>query len=259
MHNLDTPVWSNAGKRVYHMGKAIRGADASTFEPLLGYYARDAKQIYFGSSVCKKMDRATFRVLNTSFAVDANSAWFCIAPVKQADVQSFRPLDSGLAHNGSNFVSGSFLRAGYAADNKAVWFASGGGVYRLKSADPKTFVSLGNRFGYDHERVYYANKVIEGADRQTWRHWRDMLSVDKDHVYFTDMRIEGVHRPSITLLEAGNCFMDRNRLYSSMKETTSEQYLALLKYREERLAWERTAIADGSIFQRLLMQWPDHC
>jgi hypothetical protein len=252
MHNLDTKPWSNDGKKVFHYGREIRGADAKTFEVLLGDYARDAKHVYIGSHTCNKIDRATFRVLNANYGVDAHSVWFRNGPIKHADVTTFRPLDSGFIHNGATFAAGAFLRDGYSTDGKSVWF----GVFELKTADPQSFVSLGNGFGHDRERVYFERKMIPGAHRQTWRHWRGYLSVDKDHVYWTGHKVEGVHRPSITLLEAENCFMDRHRLYSANQEITPEQYFNQLKYLEQSCARERTTIADGSIFQRLLMEWP---
>jgi hypothetical protein len=131
MDNLDTPIWSNDGKQVRYMKSRVRGADPKTFEVLLGYYARDARQVFFGPAVCRKMDRDSFHPINACFAVDSQSAYFCTAPLKQADPASFRPLDSGLVHNESKHCAGDFLRAGYAADSKAVWFCSGGGIIRL--------------------------------------------------------------------------------------------------------------------------------
>lgn len=258
MDNLDTPIWSNDGKQVRYMKSRVRGADPKTFEILLGFYARDARQVFFGPVACKKMDRASFRPINACFAVDSQGAYFCIAPVKQADSASFRPLDSGLIHNESKHASGSFLRAGYAADSKAVWFCSGGGIYRLKAGDPASFVSLGNRYGHDKERVFYEDRMLPDIDRATWRHWSGLLSVDKDSVFFTDKRVEGVHRASAVLLEHRDCFMDRHRLYSGGQAVSSEQYLGLLKYVEDSCAYERKGLADGSLFQRLLSEWPQH-
>jgi hypothetical protein len=258
MHNLEIPVWSNDGKSVHYMKSLVRGADPKSFEVLLGLYARDANHIFFGPSKCQKMDRDTFKPLNACFGVDSSSAYFCIAPVKQANPTSFRSLDSGLTHNGSKHCSGGFLRAGYCADDKAVWFCSGGGVLRLKAAESGSFVSLGNRFGYDQDRVYYENKLIAGVHRQTWRHWSGLLSADKDNIFFAERMVEGVHRASAVLLEVQDCFMDKNRLYSGGSVISAEQYLDLLKYLEEACARERKGLADGSLFQRLLSEWPEH-
>lgn len=257
MDNLDTPTWSNDGQHVRYLKSLVRGADPKTFEVLLGYYARDARQVFFGPVACRKMDRDTFRALNACFAVDSLRAYFCTAPVKQVDPLTFRPLDSGLVHNESKHTSGDFLRAGYAADAKAVWLC-GGGIYRLKVADPSLFVSLGNRFGYDKERVYFENRMLPSVDRATWRHWSGLLSVDKDSVFFTDRRVDGVHRASTVLLAHRDCFMDRYRLYSGGAEVSAEQYLGLLKYTEDSCAFERKGLADGSLFQRLLSEWPKH-
>lgn len=257
MHNLDTPVWSNDGQRVCYMGKQIRGADPKSFETLLGYYARDAKHVYFGPVACRKIERDTFRAIHPCFGADASSAYFCIAPIKQADVGSFRPLDSGLVRGVFTFGD-QFLHAGYVADNKAVWFCSGNGVLRLKAADPKSFVSLGNRFGHDVGRVYFKNKILPGVDRATWRHWQDLLSVDQNSVFFAERKVEDVHRASIALLQHQDCFVDRNHIYIGGKRSSVDEYLKLLNYVEAHCAFERKQLGDGSLFQRLLSEWPQH-
>ena len=190
--------------------------------------------------------------------MDSKGAYFCVAPVKQADAATFRPLDSGLVHNGWKQAAGGFLRAGYAVDSKSVWFCGGEGVHRLKAGDPATFVSLGNRYGHDTERVYFQNRALPEVHRATWRHWCGLLSVDQDSVFFTDKRVEGVHRASAVLLEHHDCFMDRYRLYSGGRTVSSEEYLSLLKQVEDSCAYERMGLADGSLFRRLLSEWPQH-
>jgi hypothetical protein len=209
MRNLDTPVWTNDGKRVCYMGRPVRGADPKTFEVLLGNYARDARSVFFHTIRAAKIDRATFRVLNANFGIDASSAYFVVTPIRGANPGTFRVLDSSLVAE----PGGHFLQAGYAADARSIWFASGVGVFRIKNAEPKTFVSLANRFGYDRERVYYEQAMLPGADPVTWRVLRGTLSVDKSSVFYTSKRIPGVDRASIRLLSEEGAFMDRHRVY----------------------------------------------
>ena len=253
MRNLDTPVWSNDGKRVCYMGRPIRGADPKTFEVLLGNHARDARSVFFHSIRAPKIDRATFRVLNANFGVDAACAYFVVTPIRDADPQTFRVLDSSFVAE----PGGHFLQAGYAADATSVWFASGAGIYRLKTADPKTFTSLGNRFGMDSERIFFEHSMIVGADRITWRLWRDMLSVDKDSVFFTNKKVPDVDRASIWLLASVNCFMDRHRVYCGVQTITPAQYVEQhLKYCADGCARERETLPSGKLFDRILDEWP---
>src|SRR5579863_1754753 len=193
MRNIDVPTWSNDGKKVYHSGRPVRGADPKTFEVLLGRYARDVRSVFFSGTRATKIDRATFRVLNANFGVDFSGAYFVVTLIRDADPRTFRVLDSSLATG----PLGCFLQAGYAADRKSVWFASGNGIYRINTADAKSFVSLGNRFGMDRDRVYYEHSMLPKADRTTWRHWRGLLSADKDSIFFTNKRVQGVDRTSI--------------------------------------------------------------
>lgn len=214
--------------------------------------------MFFHSIKASKIDRRTFRVLNANFGVDTVHAYFVCTPIRDADPGSFRVLDSSLVHNGGTGAAGAFLSAGYCADAKSVWFCSGAGIYRLKNADPGSFVSLGNRFGHDRERVFFERAVIHGVDRMTWRPWRDFLSLDKDSVFFTSKKVAGVDRPSIRLLESRDRFMDRYRIYSGATAIAPEQYADDLKRCEKACARERRWIGDGEIFDRLLDEWPQH-
>ena len=126
MRNLDTPVWSNDGKRVCYMGSTVRGADPATFEVLLGNYARDANNVFFHQIKSQKIDRATFRVLNGNFGVDASNAYFVVTPIRDADPQSFRVLDSSYIPCLDWFSSG-----GYGVDANSVWFASRIGIHTI--------------------------------------------------------------------------------------------------------------------------------
>jgi hypothetical protein len=252
MANIDVPIWENNGKKVLHRGRPVRGADPKTFEVLLGNYARDAKSVFFHSIKSPKIDRDTFRPLNANFGVDATQAYFVVTPIKGADPKTFRVLDSSLV----TFSMGAFIASGYAADANSVWHASSQGIYRIKKADPATFVSLGNYYGCDRERVYFHATQIHGADRVTWRHWAGLLSIDKDNVFFTSKRIEGVDRPSVWLLTARDCFMDRHRIYTGGRAATPEEYLKLLNFVESSCAMERERIPCGAMFERIKFEHP---
>jgi hypothetical protein len=254
MRNLDTPVWSNDGKQVCYMGRPIRGADPKTFEILLGCYACDAHSVFHGPFRSQKIDRGTFRVLNPNFGIDASNAYFVVRPIRDADPQSFRVLDSALVAE----RLGCFLPAGYAADARSVWFCSLSGVYRIKLADSRSFVSLGNRFGYDQKRVYFEQTVLPDADRVTWRPWRGSLSVDRHSVFCYGKRVPGVDRASIWLLQVDDCFMDRHRIYSGANPISTEEYLKRLKYKEDACAFDRDWLPSGKLFERVLDEWPQH-
>jgi hypothetical protein len=238
------------------MGRTVPGAEPKTFEVLLGSYARDANSVFFGSSRSQKIDRATFRVLSVHFGVDAQNAYFSTTPIADADPKSFRVLDSARTPYGSPGPF-HFLTAAYVADATRVWFCSNR-ISKVKDADPLSFVSLGNRFGRDKERVYFEHTAIVGADLVTWRAWRDKLSADRDNMFFCERKVPGVDRPSIALLTAENCFMDRNRVYSNGQAVSVEEYLERLKHCEEHCAWEREWLANGKMFERLLDEWPQY-
>lgn len=250
--NVDIPVWMNDGSKVLYRGRALRGADAKTFRVILGNYACDDISVFFHTIKSSKIDRKTFKVLNSNFCVDSKNAYFVVTPIKGADPKSFRVLDSSLEADSS----GNFLQAGYAADNKSVWFASGAGIFRVKNADPASFVSLGNRFGYDCERVYFQHAMLPSADRVSWRHWRGNLSIDKVSVFFTNKKVSTVDRASVKLLVADDCFMDRNQIYVGITPVSVERYLEFLAFKESACANDRTSLQNGTAFECVLNEHP---
>ena len=251
MSNLDVPLWLNDGKQVLYRGRPVRGADPKTFEALLGSFARDATCVFFNAQKLKA-DRATFRPISAYFGADVSQAFFATTPIKDADPNTFHVLDSSLLYASM----GKFIGGGYAADAESVWFASSSGIKRIKKADPVSFLSLGNGYGSDGERVFFQENAIEGADRITWRYWAGRLSIDKNSVYFADKRVEGVDRPSVWLLTARDCFMDRYRIYSDGRCVAPEEYIERLEHVESACKREREQIPSGGMFERIKQEHP---
>jgi hypothetical protein len=190
--------------------------------------------------------------LNGQFGVDAYHAFYAITPIKDADPKTFRVLDSSLEY----FSGQCFLCSAYVADAQSVWYA-GWAFTRVRNADPASFISLGGGYGCDRERIYFEGKVIEGADRVTWRRWAGLLSIDRNNVYFTNKKIKGVDRPSVCLLTVQDSFMDRHRIYRCNRALTPDEYLKHLESVEWNCAFEREKIPSGWLFERVASEHPD--
>ncbi|MBL0337253.1 MAG: DKNYY domain-containing protein [Chitinophagaceae bacterium] len=86
-----------------------------------------------------------------------------------------------------SFVSDTVSR--FEKDKKYVYYAraTSDGVYRfiVDKADPKTFQSLGDRYGKDKSAVFYESKIVKDADLKTFKVLYDQDSAkDKRHKYY---------------------------------------------------------------------------
>jgi len=75
-------------------GKAIKGADAASFEVLSDTLARDASKVYMLGKPAK-VDAASFELLSPAYSRDDASVFYVmetkLKPVKGADPASFKP------------------------------------------------------------------------------------------------------------------------------------------------------------------------
>src|SRR5436190_391264 len=66
------PVYAIQGARVRYGSKPVRGANAASFEPLLGAWSRDRGSIYFEGRRVGRAQREPFRALGLGYARDAS-------------------------------------------------------------------------------------------------------------------------------------------------------------------------------------------
>src|SRR5204862_7091987 len=64
------PVYAIQGARVRYGSKPVRGANAASFEPLLGAWARDRGSIYFEGRWVGRAQRESFRTLEDDVGCD---------------------------------------------------------------------------------------------------------------------------------------------------------------------------------------------
>lgn len=88
--------------------------------------------------------------------------------------------------NLETFVTDTLSR--FEKDKNNVYYAWGttDGVQRfiVESADPKTFVALGQYYGKDKSNVFYGSEIVKNADLKTFHVFGDSAK-DKNHTYYS--------------------------------------------------------------------------
>jgi hypothetical protein len=92
-----------------------------------------------------------------------------------------------------SFVSDTTSR--FEKDKKYVYYAraTSDGVYRfvVDNADPKTFQSIGEKYGKDKSNIYYGSEIVKSADLRTFKVLNDQDSAkDKKHLYYLGDKVE---------------------------------------------------------------------
>jgi hypothetical protein len=174
----------------------IEGVDQATFEKINSEYGKDAFRVYHRYQPIAGADPATFKHVRGLFWKDKDSVFYVDQPLPGADPASFRVLKYGYwardDHNvyvGDNPVNpkdlGSFKQINqYWAKDASWYYAQDGGNYLpLETLDLATFEILEGGWAKDCCRVYYVNRIAEGADPATFELINQFRGKDSKMVY----------------------------------------------------------------------------
>ena len=173
-------------KNVYFLGnKSYEDVDSKTFELLPNYYSKDKNSVYRPiNEWIQKIDGAnpkTIKVLNEFYSKDNKNVFYNENKIPNADVNSFVALDQ---------------KIGYAKDKNSVYYSG----TKIENANVKTFKVISTESLYffkDDKNVYAAEKVIKGADPQTFKDIPGTINYARDknnlyyynRAYYTDINI----------------------------------------------------------------------
>ncbi len=181
--------------------KIIKGAEVSSFRSLGDtYFARDEQRIYAYGKQLPKAELTSWELLGHWYSRDAKRVYYLNREIKGADRDSFTvctpldapPLADHLARDKDHFRS---LGDTYFARDEQRIYAYG---KQLPKAELTSWELLGHWYSRDAKRVYYLNREIKGADRDSFTvctpldapPLADHLARDKDHFYQNDEMIE---------------------------------------------------------------------
>lgn len=157
------------------------------------YWGKSTEACFMGGIRLRGADPSSFRVLNFAFAMDKKAVYTTSGRVPNPDLSTFHTLDCGQNEAGAP--------QGYAKDAQQVYFHNGDGKVKIiKYADTSTFHSLGDTFfARDCKHIYSYGKQLYKADLPSWEllgHW---YSHDKKRVYYINREIKSADRDSFTV------------------------------------------------------------
>ena len=253
--HIKTKYWKD-DKFVYCEGKKIRGANPKTFEVIGDCWAKDDKHAFYAMYILRKSDPVSFVMLNSLYAKDKNYAYSAYGHIiKDVDSDSFEVLDTGIPTE-KNFNFKSLRTAGYAKDKNCVFYylATEGKPTRVKGANPKTFISLGNEYGYDNKNVFCEKKKIQGVNVSSWRYLGWWYSIDSKKVFFRNKIIAHADIESFILLEPFDGWAkDKNSYYRNGAVMDKSQYVIDLEKYIENIRWIIDSVENGKFDSLHLM------
>lgn len=231
------PFWTD-GRKVYYRHYEIKGADKDTFEVLWGLYARDKKHCYFQSNRLAGADCESFVVLNPTYAKDKTMVWGFGSRIKEADAASFEACDAGAQplsiRKDAIEPYMEITEKGYGKDAHNVYYMGFWGKPTVvKNADPATFVSFGDNYAKDAQRVFYEKYSLPKASPTTWDYIDKGFYYTRDgnRIYYMNRLMKGVDVETFELLfddgirENGHYFQyarDKNTYYDRGEPITKE-------------------------------------
>jgi len=201
------------------------GADQATFEQLNRTWARDAKRVYCQGTPMRNTDRATFVVLSEISAKDKNHVFEYSSIVVGADAASYEVLQP-IAK-----VDDETLIREYARDCERVYFKvhTIGKIRVVKSADRRTFASLGRGFGMDARTVFWEGYKLPKCTPVAWRYLGHSYSRGDTRVYYGNWVVEGADPATFHVMPAGSWARDANAYYQRGRATDPRELLDELR------------------------------
>jgi len=208
---LNNSYYSKDKNSAYYFDHPISGVDLATFRALNLNYAADKNHIYHyyhtRNHIVQEADISTFTVFtrDNEYAKDKRYVFYEGSPVPNADVNSFKVLGRFYGmdkksvfcmHEKTDFDRKTFTSIGsgtYVTDKNGVYFINSydgkKSTALIKGADKDTFLEIlihqEIRYARDRNHVYADEKIIPGADPETFEVFKTHIfyAKDKNHVY----------------------------------------------------------------------------
>ncbi len=202
-HDETKHYWLRDGKVMFRH-YPIRGAHAESFRFYLGSFAKDRKNCYVCFSKLTGAHAPTFRALNLTYATDGRSVWALGGKLPDADAESFVVCDDGCVVYP---LGKRLLRVphGYGKDKARVFYYDFNGKPNwVRKATAASFVSLNDAFfGRDDHFAFFGAATIPKANVRHWRTLGRGYSQDDARVFYANRLIPEADRDSFEVVPAG--------------------------------------------------------
>ena len=162
--------------------------------------------------------------------MDKTAVYTTSGRVPGAELAAFHVLDNGRNDSGAP--------QGYAKDSRQVYFHNGDSKVKIvKGAEVSSFRSLGDTyFARDDKRIYAYGKQLPKAELASWELLEHWYSRDARRVYYLNREIKGADRDSFTVctpldapLLADHLARDKDRFYWNDELADEAQWLERLR------------------------------
>ena len=229
------------------------GYDSSTFERLDDTFAKDINHVYYNNRILEEADPTSFRILKGNYSADNSHVWYYDRNVEGANPRTFVTPDN----NNSLDVSYSIVLAHDDHDYYC-------GVHPLHVADMASFKQKGSSWAIDSLHVYYlgvgqiGKSKVPIGDYHTFRALNNSYAADDKCVYFQNKVVEGADPESFVALKEGYHYgQDKNCIYYQARATSIKD-LNALKHKDIEYGLGNAFHSDGTtVYNPELMPMPD--
>ncbi len=210
------------GKVIYYSGlsgfgapqsREITEADAATFKVIEQDYATDKNNAYLDGRIIPQSDGASFKVLRKPYAADRNHVFYNDAVLSDAP-KNFKFIVQNPAPNDRETFSTDGAKVFYGA--KAIF---------PETIDAATFAPVGStRYFKDKNHVYTLEKIIEGADSDTFEvvpGYLEKYAKDKKSVFYDGVKVENCDAATHKILNE-NIHTDARHVFYAVQKFSDD-------------------------------------
>lgn len=221
-----TQYWLKEGV-VYFRDRALEKADPASFRFFISGFATDGKCCYYNARVLRALDSVSLRAYSFAYHGDEHSVRTITAEVNGADLNTFVALDSGIQTIPGGVFPYILIASGYAKDTNKAYFCDGGNAMTIAKADPASFEVLADSFAADDKTVFSGRAALPKVKRQGWQRLAGEFSTDGIHVYCRNRIIQGADPESFVVypdpLDMFCYARDKHACYGGSRRISQEE------------------------------------
>lgn len=154
----------------------VSGADVTTFRPIGGLFAKDARHVFFGEELIEGADPLSFSVIDVKTGRDAKSIYRASGRCDECDFGSFQRIDDN-----------------WYVDKNAVYAFLNNSWKRTERANSGSITVINDWFAKDSSSVYLSGHRIPGADAASFKLAScgvcKVCGEDKNRCYWNDQAV----------------------------------------------------------------------
>lgn len=222
-----TYYWKKHGI-VYFHDSAVTNSDSVTFLFYLSGLAADRNGCFYNGRRLLSLRPGSLRSYSFAYFGDERNVRTLTAAVRGADVPTFRALDSGIRVIPGGAFPFILIPSGYAKDQNRAYFCDGGNAMHIAKADVSSFEALADEFGADDRNVFWGRASLPKVARRTWQRLAGSFSTDGVRVYCNNRIVDGADADTFTVfansLDQFSYATDKNFCYAGDRKISRSEF-----------------------------------